>query len=72
MNVPMIVIIDLLIDEFDQFTKRVKPIEITGFCFEMAVEGLLVTILPRRAFRAHGQVCANRLDQPHKLSTIVF
>ena len=72
MDAVMVVIEDLLVDEVDEFTERVKPIEIPSFRFEMAVKRLLVPILPRRAFRAHGELSANRLNQPHKLGTIVF
>jgi hypothetical protein len=53
---------DLLVDELNQFAERVKSIEITGFRLEMAVEGLLVAVLPRSTFRAHGELGAKAMN----------
>ncbi len=42
----MVVIINVMIDEFHQFSERLKPIQIAGFRFEMAVKGLFIAVLP--------------------------
>ncbi len=55
----MVVVIDVLINEFDQLAERGKPVEVARFGFEMAVKRLLVAILPRGSLGTHRQLSTN-------------
>ncbi len=62
----------MLIDEFNQLAKRIKPVEIARFRCAMTGERLFIAVLSGCPFRAHGELCAMCLDQLHNIGTIVF
>lgn len=57
-NPLIVVIVNLLVDSFDELPDVVEAANVSEFQFEVRVEGLLITILPGTAFAAVGRLCA--------------
>jgi hypothetical protein len=56
MDAPMVVLVDVLIDEFNEFAHGVTSIYVSGFRFEMTGKRFVIPILPRCPLRTHGQL----------------
>ena len=50
MDSSVVVVPNLLMYSFDQFSDMVEPLQVPKLKLEIAVEGLLVSVLPRTRF----------------------